>query len=209
MFAALAARRLGAAAAAGVVAAIGASHSQATCSGSSAAYSWGSGLYGETGHGKECTGEPLPAKVEIPGEVRVVAASVSGSTSAAVTAGNALYTWGCGGRGDGRLGFGDIGSQNQLTPRLVEAMPEGVVDVRMGETFGLALTGESARRHHCRAPQQKARRTHAPLFAAVAAVVLQRAAVCTPSASGRSAARQRAAAGTACPASSPRLGPRA
>ena len=79
-------------------------------------WSWGIGASGQLGHGDQ-QNQLLPKKVEALAGQRVVAVSAGREHSLATTADGALWSWGCGWRGE--LGHGD--TQRQLLPKKVEA----------------------------------------------------------------------------------------
>jgi alpha-tubulin suppressor-like RCC1 family protein len=82
-----------------------------------ALWSWGSGERGRLGHGDQQR-RLLPKKVEALAGQRVVAVAAGANHSLALTADNAVWSWGFG--SDSRLGHGDV--QNQLLPKEVEAL---------------------------------------------------------------------------------------
>jgi len=105
-----------------------------------AVWSWGSGAYGQLGHGDQ-QDQWQPKKVEAFAGRRVVAVSAGVYHSLAITADGALWSWGCG--TSGRLGHGD--EQRQLLPKKVEAFAgQRVVAVLAGDHHSLALTADGA-----------------------------------------------------------------
>ena len=82
-----------------------------------AVWSWGDENYGKLGHGDEQE-QLLPKKVEAFAGRRVVAVSAGEDHSLAITADDAVFTWGKG--EDGCLGHGEDLS-NQLLPKKIEA----------------------------------------------------------------------------------------
>ena len=80
-------------------------------------WSWGRGGSDQLGHGDQ-QNQLLPKKIEAMAERRVVAMSVGGVHSFAITADGAVFTWGKG--EDGCLGHGEDLS-NQLLPKKIEA----------------------------------------------------------------------------------------
>ena len=99
-----------------VAVSVGDSHSLALTA-DGAVWSWGDGRYGQLGHGDE-QDQLLPQKVEAFAGQRVVAVSVGRGHSLAITADDAVFTWGKG--ESGCLGHGDDLS-NQLLPKKIEA----------------------------------------------------------------------------------------
>ena len=85
-----------------------------------AAWSWGWGASGQLGHG-DAQNQLLPKKIEAFAGQRVVAVSAAERHSLALTAADALWSWG--GGLYGKLGHGD--QQNQLLPKKIEAFPGG------------------------------------------------------------------------------------
>ena len=84
-------------------------------------WSWGRGGSDQLGHGDQ-QNQLLPKKIEAMAERRVVAMSVGGVHSFAITADGAVFTWGKG--EDGCLGHGEDLS-NQLLPKKIEAGAPG------------------------------------------------------------------------------------
>ena len=98
-----------------------------------AVWSWGPGGDGRLGHGDGQT-QLLPKKVEAFAGWRVVAVSAGGYHSLAITADDAVWSWGDGGHG--QLGHGD--QQSQLLPKKVEALAgQRVVAVSAGAGHSL------------------------------------------------------------------------
>ena len=92
-------------------------------------WSWGSGGFGQLGHGDE-RNQLLPKKVEALAGQRVVAVSAGAFHSLAITANGAVWSWGDG--REGKLGHGD--QQEQLLPKKVEAFAgQRVVIVSAGQ----------------------------------------------------------------------------
>ena len=105
-----------------------------------AVWSWGWGVCGLLGHGNE-QNQLLPKKVEAFDGQRVVAVSAGGLHSLALTADDAVWSWGLG--HSGRLGHGN--QQHQLLPKKVEALAgRRVVAVSVGGTHCLAVTADGA-----------------------------------------------------------------
>jgi len=117
----------------------GSSHSLALTA-DGAIWSWGTGAYGQLGHG-DLQHQLLPKMVEALAAQRVVAVSDGASHSLAVTADGAVWSWGSGSQG--RLGHGD--EQNQLLPKKIEALAgRRVIAVSAGWQHSLAITADGA-----------------------------------------------------------------
>ena len=105
-----------------------------------ALWSWGEGAWGKLGHGNE-QDHRQPKKIEAFAGQRVVAVSAGGAHSLALTADNALWSWGDG--DDGRLGHGN--REGQLLPKKVEALADQrVVAVLAGGYHSLARAADGA-----------------------------------------------------------------
>jgi len=117
----------------------GARHSLATTA-DGAAWSWGSGGFGQLGHGDQQS-QPLPKKVEAFAGRRVVAVSAGYSHNLAITADGAMWSWGSG--GVGQLGHGDM--QGQPLPKKIETFAgRRVVAVSAGDRHSIAITADGA-----------------------------------------------------------------
>ena len=96
-------------------------------------YTWGSGMWGQLGHGGE-EHEPLPRVVEAFTGRRIKGVATDGHTLAWLEGGE-LFAWGLGYRG--RLGHGKVQegeSPNVLVPRVVQALAgQKVVHATAGE----------------------------------------------------------------------------
>jgi len=126
----------------------GGSHSLAITA-DGAVWSWGTGFFGQLGHGDQHQ-QLLPKKIEALAGQRVVAVSAGTAHSLALAADGAVWSWGYGGQG--RLGHGDWqyggwdqfghgNEQNQGLPKKVEALAGGrVVAVMAGDVHSIALT---------------------------------------------------------------------
>ena len=98
----------------------GSSHSLAITA-DGAVWSWGGGDEGRLGHGDQ-QNQLLPKKVEAFADQRVLAVSAGLAHSLAITADNAVFTWG---KGEGGcLGHGEDLS-NQLLPKKIETWAPG------------------------------------------------------------------------------------
>ena len=116
----------------------GAAHSLALTT--DGVWSWGDGGFGKLGHGGEHS-QWQPKKVEALADLRVVAVSAGLGHSFAITADNAVWSWGYGGYG--KLGHGDY--QDQLLPKKVEAFAgRCVVAVSAGAAHSLAITADGS-----------------------------------------------------------------
>ena len=103
-------------------------------------WSCGHGSLGQLGHGDEQR-QQLPKKVEALTGQRVIAVSAGWQHSLALTADDAVWSWGYGGQG--RLGHGD--EQEQLLPKKVEALAgQRVVVVSAGGHHSLAVAASGA-----------------------------------------------------------------
>ena len=117
----------------------GSSHSLAITA-DGAVWSWGDGEYGKLGHGDQ-QNQWQPKKIEAFAGQSVVAVSVGGDHSFAITADGAVWSWG--GGCEGRLGHGN--QQNRQLPKKVEAFAgRRVVAVSAGGDHSLALTADGA-----------------------------------------------------------------
>ena len=106
-----------------------------------AVWSWGCGSFGRLGHGDQPLTQLLPMKVEALASQHVVAVSERRDHNLALTADDALWSWGGGSRG--QLGHGD--DQPQLLPKKVEAFAgQRVVAVSAGAYHSLTLTADGA-----------------------------------------------------------------
>ena len=106
-----------------------------------AVWSWGGGSFGRLGHGDQPLTQLLPMKVEALASQHVVAVSERRDHNLALTADDALWSWGGGSRG--QLGHGD--DQPQLLPKKVEAFAgQRVVAVSAGAYHSLTLTADGA-----------------------------------------------------------------
>ena len=100
-------------------------------------WSWGYGLFGRLGHGNQQR-QLLPKKVEAFAGQRVVTVSAGGEHSLAITADDAVWSW-----GGGYAGHGD--EQWQPLPKKVEALAgQRVVAVSAGARHSLAITADGA-----------------------------------------------------------------
>ena len=103
-------------------------------------WSWGGGSSGRLGHG-DTQDQLLPKKIEAFAGQRVVAVLGGQGHSFAITADNAVWSWGWG--MFGMLGHGD--EQTQLLPKKVEGLAgQRVVAVSAGGEHSLAITADSA-----------------------------------------------------------------
>ena len=116
----------------------GAGHSLALTA-DGAVWSWGSGNFGQLGHGDE-QNQWQPEKIEAFADQRVVAVSVGFTHSLALTADGAVWSWG--GGHFGQLGHGN--QQYQLLPKKIEAFAGGqrVVATLAGFVHSLAVTAD-------------------------------------------------------------------
>ena len=104
-----------------------------------AVWSWGCGWEGELGHGDQ-QHQLQPKKIAAFGQ-RVVAVSAGQLHSLAITAEGAVWSWGYGGHG--RLGHGDL--QSQQLPKKVEAFAgQRVVAVSAGDAHSIAIAADGA-----------------------------------------------------------------
>jgi len=118
----------------------GAQHSLALTTDGSV-WSWGSGGFGQLGHGDDEQKQLLPKKVEALAGQRVVAVSAGLMHSLALTADGSVWSWGNG--AFGKLGHGD--EQCQLLPKKIEAFADQrVVTVSTGAHHSFALTADGA-----------------------------------------------------------------
>ena len=102
-------------------------------------YSWGSGGFGQLGHGTK-QGESVPRAVAALRQLRVVRVAC-GSHTLALTAQGELYSWGHGVQG--QLGHG--GTTSEAAPRRVEALRHTrVVGLAGGQFHSLALAEDDA-----------------------------------------------------------------
>ena len=105
-----------------------------------ALWSWGGGAFGQLGHGDQ-QNQLLPKKVEALAGLRVLAVSVGGYHSLALTANGAVWSWG--GGAFGQLGHGD--QQSKLLPKKIEAFADQrVVATSAGGYHSLAITTDGA-----------------------------------------------------------------
>ena len=117
----------------------GAAHSLALTA-NGAVWSWGSGAFGELGHG-DMQRQWQPKKVEAFAGQCVVAVSAGESHSLAITADAAVWSWGDG--GSGLLGHGD--EQDQLLPKKIETVAgQRVIAVSAVFAHSLAFTADGA-----------------------------------------------------------------
>ena len=122
-----------------VAASVGGNHSLALAA-DGAVWGWGGGGGGRLGHGDQ-QNQLLPKKIEAFAGRRVIAVSAGAAHSLALAADGAVWSWGCGGRGE--LGHGDEG--NQLLPKKVEAFAgRRVVAVSAAPSHSLALTADGS-----------------------------------------------------------------
>ncbi|KAF0697007.1 Aste57867_12281 [Aphanomyces stellatus] len=112
-------------------------HNKAAPTNKKTAFSWGSNAFGQLGHGHEQDiSTPRPIKLDHP----PVNVSCGGNSSAIVTEGGHVYTFGAG--GSARLGHGDaIDTPNQSTPQQLQ-LPHLIAKVEIGEYHMAALTSE-------------------------------------------------------------------
>lgn len=91
-------------------------------SASGSVYAWGRGGFGQLGLGAtDNTCRPAVVGGALSG-VRVVQIAAGQRHSVALSSNNAVYTWGSGEQG--QLGCGQV-VDKQLSPRLVEGLPDG------------------------------------------------------------------------------------
>ena len=114
-------------------------NSSSNCLSGGEAYAWGSGGFGQTGHGVEAD-IPIPRPIEMLRNRGVVQLVTSGSavSSAALTEDGTVYVWGCG--RDGRLGLGEAAVTNQDVPVPLSGLPKDIASIAIGEYHGLAVT---------------------------------------------------------------------
>ena len=99
------------------------------------------GRLGWYGHGEDLPDQLLPKKVEVLTDQRVITVAAGGAHSLAITADEAVWSWGGGGLG--KLGHGD--TQYQPLPKKVEGFPgHHIVAVSAGVYHSLALTADGA-----------------------------------------------------------------
>ena len=102
-----------------------------------AVYSFGSGAYGQLGHGDQAD-QHTPRRIESLGDTRISAVAVGGGHSLALGGAGELYSFGRGGHG--QLGHGD--TTHQLTPRRIEALRGTPISaVAAGGAHTLAVSG--------------------------------------------------------------------
>jgi len=100
-------------------------------------YTWGNNYYGQLGLGNSGDGTDRAAPTKVPGLSNVVAVSLGGNHSAAITADGSLYTWGE--HYSGKLGLGDEIWDFVTTPTKVSGI-SNVVAISMGNSSSAAIT---------------------------------------------------------------------
>ncbi len=102
-------------------------------------YTWGNNEHGQLGDGT--TEERYtPTKITIDGGKKVIAVSLGGGHSAAITEDGSLYTWGW--NANGQLGDGTL--EDRYTPTKVETDGKKVIAVSLGEQHSAAITEDGA-----------------------------------------------------------------
>lgn len=102
-------------------------------------YTWGWNYYGQLGYEKTDEYNPLPKKVDLPG--RVIALSMGGTHSSAITEDGSLYTWG--NNSDYQLGTGAKNDEYHPTPEKV-ILPEPAIHVSCGNYHSGAVTKDGS-----------------------------------------------------------------
>ena len=108
-----------------------------------AAYSWGSGNFGNLGHG-DVAGRDAPTRIDALREVHIFMVAAGTKHVLAAARGGDLYSWGFG--GNGRLGLGEVrgmGStmnRGQPLPSIVFGIEQGVDYVAAGEGHSAAIS---------------------------------------------------------------------
>ncbi|ETV83541.1 hypothetical protein H257_04249 [Aphanomyces astaci] len=98
-------------------------------------FSWGSGAFGQLGHGSEVDYK-VPQVVVALIHVRITLVRAGFHFAAAISSHGHLFTWGYGRHGQ----LGHNSTQNELSPRRVDGL-ERVTDVALGSTHSLAISG--------------------------------------------------------------------
>jgi alpha-tubulin suppressor-like RCC1 family protein len=106
-------------------------------------YVCGKGEYGRLGTGSESS-TPIPRRVDIPGDVKVVSASAGGSHTLILSQSGTVYSVGRG--DDGRLGLGPVANPKVSVPALVPLEAPGryalkATEVKAGGAHSLFIMG--------------------------------------------------------------------